>query len=475
MADGSYVGVNGNTIGLIYGPNSNSINSCGAYTDFAHYNDTLFGLRNDTPDSLMNAADALADIKSYVNNNDTTVDVTFTKNPAGGNNLTNPIRAVMLSYSTPCDTFSTTITANDTICLGDSVQLNAAIPIAIGSGTYSWFGAFGGLSDTSIANPIASPPQTTTYIVTIKNDSGCVKTDQVKIWVNPLPVADTLIVTNNFCGDSVGSLQVGNIANGTAPFNYQLTNLQTPNTINQQLTTFNNLGTGNYQLTITDANGCTFTDTATITETNIVQANFTATPSVALPIAIGIVDFSNTSLNANTFEWTITSLPFGSAQGALLQDSTLNTQYLFNQSGTYETCLIAYNNIPTCADTICKTIIVEDEISFVIPNVFTPNFDNDNDNFVIQLTGASLIKELKVVIFNRWGETVKSQKFKVESFNQLQNTNNQQITVWDGRTTAAKLAPAGTYFYVVSYTLKDDSTSTSLSEHHKKGSVTLLR
>ena len=348
---------------------------------------------------------------------------------------------------------------------------------------YSWFGSYNGfyrsgLNDTSIANPMAMPTQTTTYICTIKNDSGCVKTEQVKIWVNPLPVADTLMVTNNFCGDSVGSLQVGNIANGTAPFNYQLTNLQTPNTINQQLTTFNNLGTGNYQLTITDANGCTFTDTATITETNIVQANFTATPSVALPIAIGIVDFSNTSLNANTFEWTITSLPFGSAQGALdtlTQNASLNTQYLFNQSGTYETCLIAYNNIPTCADTICKTIIVEDEISFVIPNVFTPNFDNDNDNFVIQLTGASLIKELKVAIFNRWGMLVSSSQFLVDGFNQIQTTNNQQLTVWDGRTTAAKLAPAGTYFYVVSYTLKDDNTSTSLSEHHKKGSVTLLR
>ena len=125
--------------------------------------------------------------------------------------------------------------------------------------------------------------------------------------------------------------------------------------------------------------------------------------NAALPIAIGIVDFSNTSTGATNYFWEITSLPFDSAQGALSQDSTLNTQYEFLNSGSFQTCLVAYNNLPTCADTICKTIIVDTEISFVIPNVFTPNFDNDNDNFVIQLTGDSLIKELKVAIFNRWG------------------------------------------------------------------------
>ena len=203
ILDGSYVQVNNDTIGLIGGEDLNSnLWTCAAtFANFAHYNDSLFGLDDDTPDSLMGGADALADIRSYVNSGDTAVDVTFiyqTLNNSNGGILTNPIRAVMLSYTTPCDTFTTTITPNDTICLGDSLQLQAT-----GGLQYSWFGAFGGLSDTAIANPMASPPQTTTYIVTIKNDSGCVKTEQVKIWVNPLPKPDTLITTNNFCGDSV--------------------------------------------------------------------------------------------------------------------------------------------------------------------------------------------------------------------------------------------------------------------------------
>jgi hypothetical protein len=183
IQDGSYVAVNGNQLGLLGGSDANSaLWSCtGTYANFAHYNDSLFGLDDDTPDSLMTATDALADIKNYVNNADTVVIVTYAyQTPSWQNGrLTNPVAAVMLSYATPCDTFSTSITDNDTICSGwDSLQLQAT-----GGSQYSWFSAFGGLSDTSIANPIATPNQTTTYICTITNDSGCVKTEQVKVWV----------------------------------------------------------------------------------------------------------------------------------------------------------------------------------------------------------------------------------------------------------------------------------------------------
>ena len=466
IQDGSYVKVNNDTIGLLGGSDLNSsIKTCvGTWSNFAHYNDSLFGLDDDTPDSLMAATDVLADIKSYVSNGDTAIDLTFNYQSNGSGPFTNPIRAVMLSYSTPCDTFTTTITANDTICFGDSLQLQAT-----GGVQYSWFGAFGGLSDTSIANPKASPPQTTTYICTITNDSGCVKTEQVKIWVNPLPVADTLILTPNNCGDSIGSITIVN-TQGLPPFNYQLTNLQNTNFTNNQSTNiFDSLVAGNYQIQITDSNGCQWLDTVTITETNNVVANFTANPSSG--IAPLDVTFSNTSANANNFEWTISNengdtiywIPTCVGNAA-----NCGFSYTFDSSGTYQVCLMAYNNIPTCADTICKTIIVEDEISFIIPNVFTPNGDNDNDNFVIQFTGAALIKSLKAEVYNRWGMLVASNQFFVAS-NQTLKTNNQQLTLWDGYTTAAALAPEGTYFYVISYeTLKGETKS-------KKGSLTLLR
>jgi gliding motility-associated-like protein len=465
VQDGSYIDVNGNTIGLIGGEDLNSnISTClGTWSNFAHYNDSLFGLDDDTPDSLMAATDALADIKSYINNGDTVINVTFIYQSNLGP-LSNPIRTVMLSYTTPCDTFTTSITANDTICFGDSIQLNAT-----GGSQYSWFGAFGGLSDTSIANPKASPSQTTTYIVTITNDSGCVKTEQVKIWVNPLPMPDTLIVINNFCGDSVGSLTVGNIPNGNPPYNYTLTNLQTNSSEFQVSSLFDSLVSGNYQIQIINNNGCVWENTVTITEVNNVVANFTANPQSG--VAPLLVDFTNTSLNANLFEWSV----INSQGDTLTQNTTLNTQYLFDSSGTYQVCLVVYNNIPVCADTICKTIIVEEfedtTITLIIPNVFTPNADGNNDNFVIQLTGTSLIKNLKAEVFNRWGQLVANSEFQVQGLKSkiVSSLAMTELTLWDGYTTAAEKVPEGTYFYVISYETIDGEIES------KKGSVTLLR
>jgi len=384
VQDGSYITVNGNNIGLLGGDELNSnLKTCvGSWANYAHYNDSLFGLDDDTPDSLMGGTDCLADIKSYVNNGDTAVNVTFTYQTPSWQigRLTNPIRAVMLSYATPCDTFSTTITPNDTICLGDSVQLQAT-----GGVQYTWFGAFGGLSDTTIANPIATPSQTTTYLVTIKNDSGCVKTEQVKIWINPMPIPNNLTTTTTLCNDSSGSLTVGNISSNTAPYSYTLTNLQTLNTITQTQNTFNNLNSGNYLVQITDKNGCSVTDTILI---NDIQVNCT----------------------------------------------------------------------------------VPDTLELTIPNVFSPNGDGSNDNFVIQINGASLIKELKVEIFNRWGMLVQSSEFGGANLSEIPAfAGKTELVVWDGRTTAAALAPAGTYFYNITYTTLDDKVKS------EKGSVTLLR
>jgi PKD repeat protein len=63
------------------------------------------------------------------------------------------------------------------VCLGSSSQLNAT-----GGSTYSWSPSTG-LSNVSIANPIATPSVTTTYTVTVSNN-GCSNTDQVTVTVN---------------------------------------------------------------------------------------------------------------------------------------------------------------------------------------------------------------------------------------------------------------------------------------------------
>lgn len=481
--DSSYVSVNGTTIGLIGGEdlNSNLYTCIGTWANFAHYNDSLYGLDDDTADSLMAGTDALADIKSYVNNADTAVNVTFTYQTLDNSNgavLTNPIRAVMLFYSTPCDTFTTTAsTSIDTICLGESIQLTAT-----GGVTYNWYSPFSTFNDSTLANPIATPTQTTTYIVTIKNALGCVKTEHVKVWVNFLPKPDTITITPQHCGSENGSVVVGNIPNGTAPFNYELINLQNTTTTTQSTNTFTNLSTGYYLLSTSDSKGCQWqSDTLFVPMVNDMVADFSvytipwAFPFNTNPIGVAplTVYTQNSSVNVNSYEWTISQQSsVDSSQDTIAQYSTLNTPHSFEEGGTFEICLFAYNNMVTCGDTVCKTISISpapafDSMVFVVPNVFSPNHDGNNDNFVLQVQGADLLESLGVEIFNRWGMEVNSSQLTVNS--SQPSTLSTQYTLWDGTTNSGTKVPEGTYFYVITYT-KLTGEVESL-----KGVVTLLR
>jgi len=472
--EGENVYINNNYLGLIGLPDINSGSCGGTKGSFYYNNNILFGLQYDIPNNLMNGSDAICDAKNYILNNDTMVSIRFETEST--NNNTNAIWAIFLAYTSNCS-FTTTATAmQDTICKGDSVQLNAT-----GGATYSWFGAFGGLSDTSIANPMASPPQTTTYIVTIKNDSGCVKTEHVKIWVRPTPEPDTIVITPQTCGNPNGSITVGTIPNGAAPFTIVLTNLQTSNIEPQT----SNLLTGNYQLTITDNNGCVWqSDTLFVPTVNNVVANFNnqpqapfSNPTLSLGKAPMEVSFFNTSQNANMYEWSITQQP---NNDTIIEIPTCTgiagscgLQHFFTQGGAYEVCLIAYNNQPQCADTVCKTIFIDhnEEITLFIPNVFTPNGDNENDNFVIQIIGAELLERLEVEVFNRWGQKVLSSTFDALSLaSEIPASSGMtELMVWNGTTTAGSKASEGTYFYVVTYITKTGETVT------QKGTVSLLR
>ncbi|MDT8413653.1 MAG: gliding motility-associated C-terminal domain-containing protein, partial [Vicingaceae bacterium] len=419
VQDGSNIFVNGNNIGLIGG--SDAINNiwtgAGVKGHFYYENNTLFGLDDDTPDSLMAATDGLADIKSYIQNQTSSFNISLSTQSLL--NQFNIYLAYFLAYTTPCDTFTTTATATqDTICKGDSVQLNAT-----GGSTYSWFGAFGGLSDTTIASPVASPPQTTTYIVTIKNDSGCVKTEHVKIWVTQ-PI-DSITTTPTVCGNATGIITAHYNTNANYNFTLYDTNFNLLNTNTTGV--FNNLAEGSY-IVENSLHNCIFYDTVTVNAINNVMANFYSfpqapwnNPNQSLGKAPMEVSFFNTSQNANMYEWSISEiasyLAMTGPKDTLIQHSTFNTQNFFTEGGTYEVCLIAYNNQPQCADTSCKTIFIDpnEEISLFIPNVFTPNGDNENDNFIIQLIGAAYLESLEIQVFNRWGQQMSNYKLEIEN------------------------------------------------------------
>ena len=85
--------------------------------------------------------------------------------------------------------------------------------------------------------------------------------------------------------------------------------------------------------------------------------------------------------------------------------------------------------------------------SLLIPNVFTPNGDGENDLFKPYGTN---ITSLYMEIYNRWGELI----YRTEQVN----------SGWDGRTTAGALCTEGTYFYLI-----------EVNGETYKGTITMLR
>ncbi len=88
------------------------------------------------------------------------------------------------------------VSANpQTICEGESSQLNAFAMGGSGAYTYEWIPTTG-LNNPNIANPVATPEETTTYTVTV-DDGDATVTDDVTVTVNPTPDTPTVTQQGN--------------------------------------------------------------------------------------------------------------------------------------------------------------------------------------------------------------------------------------------------------------------------------------
>lgn len=89
--------------------------------------------------------------------------------------------AILVIHDLPAVTAGST---TDTICAGDSLQLNASGAVA-----YNWTPS-GSLSATDISSPVATPSNPTQYIVEGTDTNSCVNHDTLDIHVNQLPVVN---------------------------------------------------------------------------------------------------------------------------------------------------------------------------------------------------------------------------------------------------------------------------------------------
>jgi gliding motility-associated-like protein len=409
--DGSFLSFNDQSIqaGLIEGEG----NMAGDGPQGCYYfeNDTLFGLSNDTPDSLVNGYDALLNVENYLNlEQSLNWNLTWEQYMVGAR--LNIYNEFFIEHGTTCESIQANVSKDTSICANTALQLEASGGIA-----YEWSPAEH-LSCSNCANPIFISDTSALLTVRIWSSDSCSVVRPVKVNVLNLPQFLDLELTGSICGSNSGELVVeGN--SSSLPLTYQL-----DNSVFQSSALFNNLSSGSHNLSIQDQNGCT-NDTTIVIE-SIIQtvASFELSSQV---VAVNeTLTIANQSVNANNFVWSINSV----------NTNTELTNLAFDTTGLYDIQLVTYQNDPSCADTFSLSVQVNNELLCEIPNVFSPNNDGINDVFTIFVNQAV---ESQVCILNRNGTVLHQLKGQLNS-----GTNN----IWDAKVKGEKVEE-GAYFYQI--------------------------
>ncbi len=227
----------------------------------------------------------------------------------------------------PCYAFA----GNDTaICIGQSITLGE-VPAATGNGniSYSWTPSQG-LNDSLLSNPTATPTQSTTYFLTMVDDSTCTATDSVVVTVyNPIAnagVDDTLTCLNpNINLD--GSASTSGLYNWTSIGGSVISGGTTTSPLVGQ--------TGIYILEVNEF-GCLDTDTVEVFQDTTLPIVDAGTDTIITCLVDTIQLNGFVSGNNLVYYWTGSSIISG--------DSTLTP--IINGVGTY--VLTAIDTVNNC-------------------------------------------------------------------------------------------------------------------------------
>jgi gliding motility-associated-like protein len=392
--------------------------------------------------------------------------------------------------------------ADTAICSGGSAQLNTN-----GASTYSWTPTTG-LSNASIANPVASPTTTTKYYVTGTTTSGCTAKDSVTVTINDRP---TVVVTNNSTVCPGVPFQLD--ASGGNNYAWSpATGLSDPNIANPSATTNTDI---TYTVTVTGANTCTNTGT--------VRLSIRPKPLFTVSAATAVCDGKSTTLTANggdSYLWSPAAMlndPTSRTPVATPTSNTTFSVYVSESACSYDTtmtvdvsvnptpvvsaqksndidCAVSASNLTalgatqyswtptlglddarksnpvarinttttftvtgtnsfgcTGTDTVTVKVTNGGRPVFEVPNAFTPNGDRINSCFGIRKWAQ--VNQLEFIIYNRWGQKVFS--------------TNDPGKCWDG-TLNGKPQDSGGYVYVI-------RAKSACGEVFRKGMVLLLR
>jgi gliding motility-associated-like protein len=372
---------------------------------------------------LWSPANALSATNVAAITTTTTQNQTYTVQGVDTNGCKSTAQSEVIVFELP------TVSASDTsYCYGDETLLTVS-----GASTYVWSPNIA-LSTNVNAVVTCSSEESITYTVVGTDSNGCINTTTSIVIVHPLP--------NLNAGDDqkvCDGLEVVLNAVGSGAINWS-------SAVNNNIAFTPDLGTTEYFATITDSNGCKKTDSLEVIVIEFPVATFSTSSNE--------VDMTNPSINIVNESQYFTSCTWNFGDNQISNAEAPSHTYAADFQTTYTINLSVTNELG-CVDSSSKTITANELEIYYVPNSFTPDGDEYNNNFKpIFSTGIDL-NTYKMLIFNRWGEEI----FET----------NDTANGWDGTQNGSSIQD-GTYIWTIEYKSKKNDKRTIA-----KGHVNLIR
>lgn len=303
-------------------------------------------------------------------------------------------------------------------CEGDSIRLTATG--GRGNATFTW-SPLAGLDDPFSATPLASPASSQVYHILVE-ELGCSGEDSIRLDVHPTPQADFFTSLDEGCEDlEVAFFQQSPNANSYIWWFGDEGNLSNePDPVH----VYTEPGVYGVQLTVVGAGGCESTsEVVPIVVYGGLDASFSSTPAADSGLYVPFASYSFFSEVENAAAWF---WDFGDGGSSNLE----NPVHRYEEAGTYPVKLTVTDAAGCVSETMIQYQVLDPNLQ--IPNVFTPNNDGIQDEYVIRYQGG---ETFQLDIYDRWGRPV--------------YTGNQPDFGWDGYHPNGSPASEGVYFYTV--------------------------
>ena len=257
-------------------------------------------------------------------------------------------------------------------------------------------------------------------------DSGCKTLRTINVNVNEdRPENISVEADNESCaGNRDASISIESIFGGTPPYNIRLNNQNYGNNTN-----ITSLAPGNYNLLITDSNGCTLNREITLDAGNNLDLELDSN------IEINRGDTVTLEVKVNLPESEIQTVKWSPSEN-LSCDTCLITNFSGVRDSEYAVTIIDING---CESTARVRISVNSTVIITVPNIFNPQSTRNNYFSVSANNGVELIEKLR--IFDRWGNLL----FSNENF-----APNIPEAGWDGKYKGQDVIP-GVYVFYIEY------------------------